>query len=439
MPADFRVSLTNPPGDDAYPIASFTWLLVYKDQPNEAKGKTLVKFLWWAIHDGQKYPSDAALRAAAGAGGEGDRGQDQADHLLRQAAAGGPVAGSRMAADSMAGVGAADRLSLPPQAISRQRVALGDRIYRACVLASVWLVLAMAAGLVVALCWESREAIRAFGLRFLVTSRWDPVAGEFGALPFIYGTLLSSLLALLIAVPLSLGAAIFLAELAPAWIRPPVAFLIEMLAAVPSVVYGLWGIFVLVPWLRDWVQPALAAHARLPAALPGAALRHRDARGGPHPGHHGGALHHVGESRGATGRPGLAARGRARARGHPVGGDPDRGAALRPIGPDRGHPARARPRARRDHGGDHGHRQPPGDRGVAVRAGLHHGERARQRVHRGDVGPLRLGAGGDRPAPAGDHGRSSTGSRGSWSGASGDRPGVGENDPRRATGWSATG
>jgi phosphate transport system permease protein len=83
------------------------------------------------------------------------------------------------------------------------------------------------------------------------------VAGEFGALPFIYGTLLSSLLALLIAVPLSLGAAIFLAELAPSWIRPPIAFLIEMLAAVPSVVYGLWGIFVLVPWLRDWVQPAL--------------------------------------------------------------------------------------------------------------------------------------------------------------------------------------
>jgi len=118
-------------------------------------------------------------------------------------------------------------------------------------------VLLLAAGLVAALTWESWAAMRAFGLRFLVTSHWDPVAGEFGALPFIYGTLVSSLLALLIAVPLSLGAAIFLAELAPAWVRPPVAFLIEMLAAVPSVVYGLWGIFVLVPWLRDWVQPAL--------------------------------------------------------------------------------------------------------------------------------------------------------------------------------------
>jgi phosphate transport system permease protein len=162
-----------------------------------------------------------------------------------------------MAADSIAGAGTVDRLSLPPRAIGRGRVALGDRIYRVCVLASVWLVLVLAAGLVAALAWESWGAMRAFGLRFLVTSHWDPVAGEFGALPFIYGTLLSSLLALLIAVPLSLGAAIFLAELAPAWIRPPVGFLIEMLAAVPSVVYGLWGIFVLVPFLRDWVQPAL--------------------------------------------------------------------------------------------------------------------------------------------------------------------------------------
>src|SRR5262249_21841009 len=96
-----------------------------------------------------------------------------------------------------------------------------------------------------------------FGWRFLVTSTWDPVAGTFGALPFVYGTLVSSLLALAIAVPLSLGAAIYLAELAPFWIRPPIAFLIEMLAAVPSVVYGLWGIFVLVRFRRAWAEPRL--------------------------------------------------------------------------------------------------------------------------------------------------------------------------------------
>ena len=163
-----------------------------------------------------------------------------------------------MAADSLAGVGTADGLALPPRAVSRSRRGVGDRVYRGLILASVWLVLALAGGLLLALGWESWAAIRTFGLRFLITSHWDPVAGEFGALPFIYGTLVSSLLALLIAVPLSLGAAIFLAELAPSWVRPPVAFLIEMLAAVPSVVYGLWGIFVLVPWLRDWLQPALA-------------------------------------------------------------------------------------------------------------------------------------------------------------------------------------
>jgi phosphate transport system permease protein len=102
-------------------------------------------------------------------------------------------------------------------------------------------------------------AIRAFGWRFLVTSTWDPVAEVFGVLPLIYGTLVSSALALLLAVPLGLGSAIFLAELAPFWIRPPIAFLIELLAAVPSVVYGLWGIFVLAPFLRGWIQPALGS------------------------------------------------------------------------------------------------------------------------------------------------------------------------------------
>src|SRR5215510_8946565 len=94
-----------------------------------------------------------------------------------------------------------------------------------------------------ALVHASWPAMRAFGWRFLATSTWDPVAEQFGAIPFVYGTLLSSLLALSIAVPLGIGAAIYLAELAPAWIRPPIAFLVELVAAVPSVIYGLWGIF----------------------------------------------------------------------------------------------------------------------------------------------------------------------------------------------------
>ena len=135
----------------------------------------------------------------------------------------------------------------------------GDRLFRLAVRAAGASVFVVGLGLLVSLVWESQEAIRAFGLRFLVTSTWDPVAGEFGTLPFVYGTLVSSALAMVIAVPLSLGAAIYLAELAPFWIRPPIIFLIELLAAVPSVVYGLWGIFVLVPWLRQTVEPLLGA------------------------------------------------------------------------------------------------------------------------------------------------------------------------------------
>ncbi len=100
-------------------------------------------------------------------------------------------------------------------------------------------------------------AIRKFGWQFPFSSAWNPVTEDFGALPFIYGTLVSSALALLIAVPLSLGVAIFLSELAPPFLRTPVAFLIELLAAIPSIIYGLWGLFFLVPWLRNGVEPFL--------------------------------------------------------------------------------------------------------------------------------------------------------------------------------------
>ena len=127
-----------------------------------------------------------------------------------------------------------------------------------------WLTLLMALGLVVLvilLGWElwrgSSLAIRKFGFHFLTTSTWDPVAEQFGALPFIYGTLVSSLIALLIAVPLSIATAAYLTELAPLWIRQPLVSLIEMLAAIPSVILGLWGIFVMIPWLRDYPFPLL--------------------------------------------------------------------------------------------------------------------------------------------------------------------------------------
>jgi phosphate transport system permease protein len=103
--------------------------------------------------------------------------------------------------------------------------------------------------------WElhagARQAIHRFGARFLFSSEWDPVADQYGALPFIYGTLVSSAIALFIAVPLGVATALFLTEMAPRKIRQPAIMVVEMLAAVPSVIFGLWGIFVMIPWLRD--------------------------------------------------------------------------------------------------------------------------------------------------------------------------------------------
>ena len=111
---------------------------------------------------------------------------------------------------------------------------------------------------------DSTLSIQKFGLRFWGTSNWDPVAGEFGALPFIWGTLYSSVLALLIATPVALGIAVFISELCPNALRAPLIFLTELLAAIPSIVYGLWGIFVLVPAVRT-VETAMPESLR---ALP---------------------------------------------------------------------------------------------------------------------------------------------------------------------------
>jgi phosphate transport system permease protein len=136
---------------------------------------------------------------------------------------------------------------------------LGDLAFRMVLFGAAVAVPVLLAALVYELYQGSAMAIDRYGASFLTTSTWDPVAERFGALPLVFGTLLSAAIALVIAVPLSLGVAIFLTEFAPKWIRQPIAFLIELLAAIPSVVYGLWGIFVLVPFLRTTVFKFLQA------------------------------------------------------------------------------------------------------------------------------------------------------------------------------------
>jgi phosphate transport system permease protein len=134
---------------------------------------------------------------------------------------------------------------------------LGDRVFTGIVTLFGLTVLGVPALMVIELLRASTLSISRFGLAFLTTSTWDPVHEQFGALPFIFGTVVSSIIALCIAVPISLGLAIFLSDLAPHKIRKPLGFMVELLAAIPSVVYGFWGVFVLVPLLRETVEPFL--------------------------------------------------------------------------------------------------------------------------------------------------------------------------------------
>ena len=142
--------------------------------------------------------------------------------------------------------------------MARPRV--GDRIFSSLTLFFALLIVLILGGLLVVLNIDAWPAIQKFGVSFITSISWDPVREEFGALPAVYGTLLSSLIGLIIAVPISLASAIFLSELAPEWISRPVSFLIEMLAAIPSVIIGLWGLFVMVPFIRDPIEKWLGSN-----------------------------------------------------------------------------------------------------------------------------------------------------------------------------------
>ena len=133
----------------------------------------------------------------------------------------------------------------------------GDVVYHGVITTFALVVPALLSAIAIAILVAGWPALRQFGFGFLTSSAWDPVNGQFGAAPAIYGTIVSSIIALVIATPLALGVSLFLSEFAPLWMRQPVGFLVDLLAAIPSVVYGLWGIFVLLPLLRDPVMPFL--------------------------------------------------------------------------------------------------------------------------------------------------------------------------------------
>lgn len=151
--------------------------------------------------------------------------------------------------------------TLPPRPALRtfyDRLRGGDEVAYLITLISTLAIFAIVGLIVLELWTNSQPTVKTFGWHFLVTSKWDPNGDKFGALPFIYGTCVTSLLALAIAVPLGVASAIFLAEMAPLKISNFLTFLIELLAAVPSVIYGLLGIFILVPLIREYLVPALS-------------------------------------------------------------------------------------------------------------------------------------------------------------------------------------
>ena len=143
--------------------------------------------------------------------------------------------------------------------IVRSRSAAADRVFNVVTAGAAWLVLILLGATAASMAWGGRLAFETFGLGFITSTEWDAVGGEFGALVPIYGTIVTSVIALVIAVPVSIGIALFLTDIAPRWIRGPIGMAVELLAAIPSIIYGMWGLFVFAPFMALHVDPWLNA------------------------------------------------------------------------------------------------------------------------------------------------------------------------------------
>ena len=155
------------------------------------------------------------------------------------------------------------------QSLAGRHVALGDMAFQALTLLFALLVLLALGGVIISLVSGALPALERFGFDFLVTEKWNPVTEKFGALAPVYGTLVTSAIAMLIAIPVAFGIALFITELCPNWLKRPLSTMIELLAAIPSIIYGIWGLFVLAPFFQEHVEPALISTL---GAIPGIGL-----------------------------------------------------------------------------------------------------------------------------------------------------------------------
>jgi phosphate transport system permease protein len=153
----------------------------------------------------------------------------------------------------------AAQIALVEQSVTRRARAgaIGDGVFRALTFLFALLVLLILGGVIVALVEGALPALRTFGPAFVVSEIWNPVTEKFGALAPIYGTLVTSAIAMLVGIPVSFGVAVFITEICPVWLKRPLATMIELLAAIPSIIYGIWGLFVFAPFVQQYIQPAL--------------------------------------------------------------------------------------------------------------------------------------------------------------------------------------
>src|SRR5579863_6270097 len=151
-----------------------------------------------------------------------------------------------------------EMVAIPRAAVQRRPAGgTGDAIFHGLTLIFAVLVLLILGGVIVSLIYGAWPALRKFGFGFVVNGAWNPVTDNFGALAPIYGTLVTSLIAMLIGIPVAFGVALFITELCPKWLRRPLGTMIELLAAIPSIIYGIWGLFVLAPFIQQYIEPAL--------------------------------------------------------------------------------------------------------------------------------------------------------------------------------------
>ncbi len=311
----------------------------------------------------------------------------------------------------MVDVALQDEMLVTAEATTRakvlDRLRLGDAAFRHMTRAAAIGVLVLLSAVILSLIIGSMPALRTFGFGFLVSESWNPVTDNFGALPAIYGTIITSFIAMLIAVPIGLMIAFFLTELCPQWLRRPIGIAIELLAGIPSIIYGIWGLFVFAPFLQETLQPFLInTLGNVPGigslfagppygigmltsglilaimVLPFVTSITRDVfEAVP------GVLKEAAYGLGCTTWEVVRNVVLPYARVGVIGGVM--------LG--------ARPRAGRDHGGDFRHRQRAPDLGVDAGAGHHHLRHHRQRVHRGGGRFVHVVADRARPDPVRDY------------------------------------